>query len=82
MGGAVAARCAAQLHETLETIVGLIVIDVVEGTAMDALQSMYCVLSSRPKSFPSLKNAIEWRWVMFLYLLKSYFKEFEFRTLT
>lgn len=69
MGGAIAARCAAQLHESLETIVGLIVIDVVEGTAMDALQSMYNVLSSRPKSFPSLKNAIEWRQVFLRYKL-------------
>ena len=35
-------------------------IDVVEGTAMDALSSMQSVLRGRPKTFPSLTYAIEW----------------------
>ena len=35
-------------------------VDVVEGTAMDALSSMHSVLRSRPKSFPSIEYAIEW----------------------
>ena len=44
----------------LPQIVGLVVIDVVEGTALDALHSMQSFLRSRPSSFPTLENAIEW----------------------
>ena len=39
---------------TIQNLVGVCVIDVVEGTAMDALSSMQSFLRSRPKSFPSL----------------------------
>ncbi|XP_012277067.1 protein phosphatase methylesterase 1 isoform X2 [Orussus abietinus] len=56
MGGAVAVR-AAQLVNNLS---GLIVIDVVEGTAMDALTSMQSFLRSRPTSFGTISQAIEW----------------------
>ena len=31
------------------------------GTAMEALNSMQSFLRSRPKTFKSLENAIEWR---------------------
>nr|CAG4636247.1 EOG090X07NZ [Eubosmina coregoni]SVE69851.1 EOG090X07NZ [Eubosmina coregoni] len=58
MGGAVAVHAAAT--EQLPTLAGLIVIDVVEGTAMEALASMQSFLRSRPKHFPSLEQAIEW----------------------
>ena len=40
--------------------VGICVIDVVEGTAMDALSSMQGFLRSRPCKFKSLEQAIEW----------------------
>ncbi|KAK2737042.1 Protein phosphatase methylesterase 1 [Myotisia sp. PD_48] len=36
------------------------VLDVVEGSAIDALQSMETYLSTRPTSFPSLSTGIEW----------------------
>lgn len=36
------------------------VLDVVEGSAMDALKSMDTYLSTRPQSFPSLASGIEW----------------------
>lgn len=62
MGGAIAAHCANKCQESLASLVGLIVIDVVEGTALDALQGMQSVLRSRPTEFPSLQNAIEWRY--------------------
>lgn len=42
-------------------LAGLIVIDVVEGTAMDALSSMQSFLRGRPNNFNSLQNAVEWR---------------------
>ena len=60
MGGAIAVHCASTLHELMPRIVGLIVIDVVEGTALDALHSMQSFLRSRPSRFPTLENAVEW----------------------
>ncbi|XP_076468045.1 protein phosphatase methylesterase 1-like [Babylonia areolata] len=58
MGGAIAVHVASQGF--IPTIIGLCVIDVVEGTAMEALSSMQTFLKSRPKSFKSLDQAIEW----------------------
>nr|CAG4647975.1 EOG090X07NZ [Moina brachiata]SVE93060.1 EOG090X07NZ [Moina brachiata] len=58
MGGAVAVHTAAA--EKLPTLAGLVVIDVVEGTAMEALASMQSFLRSRPNHFGSLEQAIEW----------------------
>lgn len=58
MGGAIAVHSAAANH--IPSLIGLCVIDVVEGTAMDALNSMQNFLRSRPKTFKSLENAIEW----------------------
>ena len=59
MGGAVAVHTAAT--NELPTLAGLIVIDVVEGTAMEALASMQSFLRSRPKQFTTIETAIEWR---------------------
>ena len=42
----------------IRNLVGVCVIDVVEGTAMDSLSSMQSFLRSRPKSFPSIGNVI------------------------
>src|SRR5690606_21290646 len=36
------------------------VLDVVEGSAMDALQSMQTYLSTRPGGFASLQDGIDW----------------------
>nr|XP_034971743.1 protein phosphatase methylesterase 1 [Zootoca vivipara] len=58
MGGAIAVHSAAS--NLVPSLLGLCVIDVVEGTAMDALNSMQNFLRSRPKTFKSLENAIEW----------------------
>ncbi|RWS12712.1 Protein phosphatase methylesterase 1-like protein [Dinothrombium tinctorium] len=60
MGGALAVHCANNLQQQITTLVGLVVIDVVEGTAMEALKGMQSVLRNRPKSFRSLESAIEW----------------------
>ena len=58
MGGAIAVHTA---HRGLiSTLIGLTVIDVVEGTAMDALVSMQSFLRGRPKCFDSIEKAIEW----------------------
>lgn len=58
MGGALAVHTA--LEGQIDNLIGLVVVDVVEGTAMDALTSMQSFLRGRPKSFPSLDHAIEW----------------------
>uniref|UniRef100_A0A7M4G2G9 Protein phosphatase methylesterase 1 n=1 Tax=Crocodylus porosus TaxID=8502 RepID=A0A7M4G2G9_CROPO len=58
MGGAIAVHTAAS--NLVPSLLGLCMIDVVEGTAMDALNSMQNFLRSRPKTFKSLENAIEW----------------------
>lgn len=58
MGGAVAVHAA--YKGVIPNLIGLIVIDVVEGTAMEALQNMQSFLRGRPSSFKSLEYAIEW----------------------
>lgn len=42
------------------SLLGYAVFDVVEGSAMDALQSMQTYLSTRPGGFTSVENAIDW----------------------
>ncbi|KAL0275892.1 UNVERIFIED_CONTAM: hypothetical protein PYX00_003613 [Menopon gallinae] len=58
MGGAIAVHTAH--NNFVPSLIGLVVIDVVEGTALDALSSMQSFLRGRPKTFTSLENAIEW----------------------
>lgn len=58
MGGAVAVRAVA--GNMLGNVAGLAVIDVVEGSALDALSAMQGFLSRRPVYFPTVKDAIEW----------------------
>ena len=42
-------------------VLGYAVLDVVEGSAVDALQSMHSYLSTRPNAFPSIASGIEWQ---------------------
>jgi protein phosphatase methylesterase 1 len=42
------------------SLLGYAVLDVVEGSAMDALQSMQTYLSTRPTGFTTLEAGIEW----------------------
>ncbi|CAG2066256.1 unnamed protein product, partial [Timema podura] len=58
MGGAIAVHTACA--NSVPSLIGLAVIDVVEGTAIDALNSMQSFLRSRPTHFKSLEHAIEW----------------------
>lgn len=62
MGGSVAVRAAKKLEnmEERERIVALIMVDVVEGTALEYLPFMSEILSKRPVSFESEENAIKW----------------------
>lgn len=60
LGGAVVTDVAAS-GKLGNAVLGYGVLDVVEGSAIDALQSMQSYLSSRPKSFPSIASGIEWQ---------------------
>ncbi|XP_050219905.1 uncharacterized protein LOC126670257 [Mercurialis annua] len=58
MGGSVAVHVAAK--KVLPSLAGLIVVDVVEGTAMSSLVHMQKILSNRMQHFSSIEKAIEW----------------------
>jgi len=58
MGGAIAIRTALALPR--DAVAALIVLDVVEGTAMAALPKMMSFLQQRPQKFDSPSSAIVW----------------------
>ncbi|GAB2239844.1 hypothetical protein Droror1_Dr00020362 [Drosera rotundifolia] len=58
MGGSVAVHVAAK--RSFSNLAGLIVVDVVEGTALASLSHMQKILSSRMQHFSSVEKAIEW----------------------
>lgn len=51
------------LLEKKYKIAGVAVLDVVEGSAVDALPHMNSVLNARPDGFDSMEEAIEWQYV-------------------
>ncbi|PKS07929.1 hypothetical protein jhhlp_006539 [Lomentospora prolificans] len=59
LGGAVVTNLAKQ-GLLGNAVLGFAVLDVVEGSAMDALQSMITYLSTRPAGFPTLEAGIDW----------------------
>lgn len=59
LGGAVVTH-AANTWNIGSKLLGYAVLDVVEGSAMEALKHMQAYLASRPKLFPSLPAAVEW----------------------
>nr|XP_033516025.1 protein phosphatase methylesterase 1 isoform X4 [Nicotiana tomentosiformis] len=58
MGGAVAVHVAAK--KSLPSLAGLVVVDVVEGSAMASLIHMQKILSNRMQHFSTPEKAIEW----------------------
>ncbi|CAG9331534.1 unnamed protein product [Blepharisma stoltei] len=60
MGGAIASKAALEDHKRGKGVMGLIVLDVVEGSAIDALPHMDNIISQRPRTFQSLEQAIQW----------------------
>ncbi|XP_055593523.1 protein phosphatase methylesterase 1 [Uranotaenia lowii] len=58
MGGAICVHVANL--ELIPSLIGVVVIDVVEGTALEALASMQSFLRSRPNTFKSIQHAVEW----------------------
>lgn len=59
LGGAVVTDLAKSLGLG-NSLLGYAVLDVVEGSAMDALQSMTTYLSTRPTGFASIQAGIDW----------------------
>lgn len=59
LGGAVVTNTA-KLGLLGKSVIGYAVLDVVEGSAMDALKSMQSYLATRPSVFSSLSDAIDW----------------------
>ncbi|KZT53856.1 protein phosphatase methylesterase [Calocera cornea HHB12733] len=60
MGASVVLGVLPELLERGYGVTGVAVIDVVEGTALEALPHMRSLLLTRPKGFPSLEKAIQW----------------------
>lgn len=58
LGGSIAVH--AGHHPNLVSLIGIVVIDVVEGTALGALSSMQSILRGRPQTFNSVEEAIKW----------------------
>jgi protein phosphatase methylesterase 1 len=59
MGGAIVARAAAS--GVVKRLVAVVVLDVVEGTALESLPYMIQVLKNRPQHFDTIEDAIQWR---------------------
>lgn len=59
LGGAVVTDVA-ESGRLGDSVLGYAVLDVVEGSAIDALQSMHTYLSTRPVGFPTLESGIDW----------------------
>lgn len=58
MGGSVAVHVAAR--KIIRSVAALVVVDVVEGTAIASLTHMQKILSSRMQFFPTIEKAVEW----------------------
>ncbi|TEB31490.1 protein phosphatase methylesterase [Coprinellus micaceus] len=60
MGGSVVTQACPTLQEAKYRIAGVAVLDVVEGSAIDALPHMNSLLNARPDGFDSVEEAVEW----------------------
>ncbi|KAH7908901.1 Alpha/beta hydrolase family-domain-containing protein [Hygrophoropsis aurantiaca] len=60
MGGSVIVRACPHLQNAGYTLAGVVVLDVVEGSAIDALPHMHALLNTRPDGFDSIEEAVEW----------------------
>jgi len=60
MGGSVLVRTCPMLLAKKYRVTGVAVLDVVEGSAVEALPHMHNLLNSRPDGFNNLEEAIEW----------------------
>ncbi|KAG8959067.1 Protein with carboxyl methyl esterase activity [Tulasnella sp. 419] len=65
MGGTVVVRTCPKLQEKKYRISGVTVLDVVEGSALEAMPMMHTLLESRPQGFGTVEETIEWQYVHF-----------------
>lgn len=70
LGGALATRLASPPCIISGLIQALIVLDVVEGSALESLGHMTNVLQTRPKGFETMKEAIFWRYLCMVYNIR------------
>ena len=70
MGGSIATKTLAHIFQDeekypilYEKFAGLVVIDVVEGTAMEALPFMESIVKSRPQSFKNEQQGIQYMYI-------------------
>lgn len=64
MGGSVVTKSCPILLQNRYKIAGVAVLDVVEGSAIDALPHMNSILNARPDGFDSVEEAVEWQSVV------------------
>lgn len=60
MGGAVVVSAAGRIASEVGRVAGVGVLDVVEGSALDALEGMIGLVNNQPKGFDSVESAVEW----------------------
>lgn len=60
MGGAIASKACLEDQNQGGVVAGLIILDVVEGSAIDALPHMDAIVGQRPRGFTSIENGIRW----------------------
>ncbi|KAL9936395.1 hypothetical protein V8E36_004463 [Tilletia maclaganii] len=65
MGGSVVTKAVEQLQALSKSggavsVIGLAVLDVVEGTALDALEGMRGIVKAQPTGFASVQDAVRW----------------------
>ena len=62
MGGALASHASAELSQAHPGIRlrGLVVLDCVEGTALDSMPVMEAAIRARPQEFPTVDAALQW----------------------
>lgn len=88
MGGSIATKATAEVlknednpdseifKKLTKKICGLIVIDVVEGSAIDALPFMETIVKQRPKVFKTVDAGIEYMYVTLnFYFIKIFLQE-------
>ena len=61
MGGSVVVQACPLLQDLKYRVSGVAVLDVVEGSAMDALPHMHSLLNARPDGFDSVEEGVEWQ---------------------
>jgi protein phosphatase methylesterase 1 len=60
MGGAVLADASTNIIKKGYQVTGVAVLDVVEGSAIEALPHMHALLASRPEGFRNQERAVQW----------------------